>query len=234
LDKRFWGALIVVVLILGGVFLFAGGNKNNSGNTSSQPTSHVEGQGGDGITLVEYGDYECPFCGEYFPIVKQVEQTYNSQIFFQFRNLPLTEIHPNAFAGARAAEAAGLMGQFWQMHDLLYENQSAWVNTTNPETEFESFAQQLGLNVSTFEQDFASSTVNNLINADVSAFSKLGLQEATPTFILDGKQVQPQASVSSFEQIINAEIKKKGFTPPAGTSSTGSSTTSTGPTQSVQ
>ncbi len=219
MDKRFWAILVAIIVILGGIFFFSNSGKNNpTSGSSSQPTNHVEGLGKDNVTLVEYGDYECPYCGEYFPIVKQVQQTYNDQIYFQFRNLPLTQIHPNAFAGARAAEAASLMGKFWQMHDLLYENQSQWVNSSNPETQFISYAQQLGLNTAQFQQNFASGTVNDLINADVAAFSKLGLQEATPTFILDGKQIQPQATVSSFEQFINAEIKKKGFTPPASTS----------------
>lgn len=227
MDKRFWGILVAIVIVLGGIFWITNSHKAkapSSNSNSSQPTNHIEGQGKDGITLVEYGDYECPYCGEYYPVVKQVAAEYNNQIYFQFRNLPLTQIHPNAFAGARAAEAAALQGKFWQMHDMLYENQSQWVNSSNPETYFESYAQQLGLNVTQFKKDFASSQVNNSINADVSAFAKTGLQEATPTFILDGKQIQPSASVASFEQFINAEIKKKGFTPPASANATGSST----------
>src|ERR1700722_5277134 len=165
MDKRFIGALAVIVIVLAGIFIFTGGNKNNSSTSStSQPTNHVEGQGQDKITLVEYGDYECPFCGEYYPIIQQVQQQYNTQIFFQFRNLPLTELHPNAFAGARAAEAAGLMGKFWQMHDLLYqenevyysnEKQASWVSASNPETFFVSFAQQLGLNTAQFQKYYA-------------------------------------------------------------------------------
>jgi protein-disulfide isomerase len=235
MDKRFWGILIAIIVVLGGIYWFtAGNNKANAPSSSSQPTNHIEGQGKDGITLTEYGDYECPYCGEYYPIVKQIASEYSTQIFFQFRNLPLTQIHQNAFAGARAAEAAALQGKFWEMHDALYTNQSSWVNASDPEANFIIYAQQLGLNVTKFKQDFAGAQVNDLINADVSAFAKTGLQEATPTFLLDGKQIQPTASVSSFEQLINAAIKKKGGTPPAAASSTGASTSAGTAGKSVQ
>ncbi len=244
MDKRFWGILIAVIVVLGGVFWLTSGNKAVA-PSSSKPTNHVEGQNKYNINLMEYGDFQCPYCGEYYQITKQVVSIYSPYIQFQFRNLPLTQLHPNAFAGARAAEAAGLMGKYWQMHDALYtanleyyssnEKLATWINASNPQTYFDQYAQQLGLNVTQFNNKYASTTVNNNINSDVAAFGKTGFQEATPTFILDGKQIQPQPTVSSFESIINAEIKKKGFTPPASTSSSGTTpTASSSPTQSVQ
>jgi protein-disulfide isomerase len=214
MDKRFWGIVAVVVVIMGAIFVI----NNNSGktntpssskNNSNQPTNHVEGQGADGVTLLEYGDYECPYCGEFAPIVKQVVALYSQDIYFQFRNLPLTEIHPNAFAAARAAEAASLQNKFWQMHDTLYESQSQWVPASDPESYFIQYAQQLGLNVNKFKQAYVSSQVNDSITADVNAFDATGTEEATPTFFLDGAQFTPQMTVSSFEQYINAAIKKK-------------------------
>jgi protein-disulfide isomerase len=231
MDKRFWGIVAAVVVVLVGAFIIT--NHNNPSNSSnSQPTNHVEGQNQDGILLMEYGDYECPYCGQYFPIVKEVESIYSPYIEFQFRNLPLTELHPNAFAGARAAEAAALQNQFWQMHDLLYENQDSWSTASNPVPFFDQYAQQLGLNVSTFEQDFASDQVNNSINADVAAFDKTGAQEATPSFFLDGTQINPTESVASFEQLLNAEIQKK--TGKASPIAISSSTGSTSAPQSTQ
>jgi protein-disulfide isomerase len=176
------------------------------------------------VTLLEYGDYQCPYCGEYAPVVSQIASAYAPYITFQFRNLPLTSLHPNAFAGARAAEAANLMGKFWQMHDLLYEeneqyyasNETAasWVSSTNPLTYFDQFATQLGLNVTKFNTDYSSSAVNNAINSDVAAFAKTGAQEATPTFFLNGKQIQPPDAFSDFQTDINAAIKAAGFTVP--------------------
>jgi protein-disulfide isomerase len=231
MSKRFWLILVIIIVALGLIFKFTDHNNGNSANTSgnAQPTNHVEGSGSSGVTLVEYGDYECPYCEEYYPVVKQIAAQYNQQIFFQFRNLPLTQIHVNAFAGARAAEAASLQGQFWQMHDALYDNQNQWVPASNPESFFVGYAQKLGLNTTKFQSDYAGSAVNDSINADVAAFAKTGFQEATPTFILDGKQIQPSATVASFESFINAEIAKK-----AGTTSTTPAPTNSTSGQSVQ
>lgn len=212
MDKRFWGILIAVVIVLGGIYWLSGG-KSNPGSTSSSnstsPSQHIEGLGRDKVTLLEYGDYECPYCSEFYPIVNQVASKYNDQIYVQFRNLPLTEIHLNAFAAARAAEAASLQGKFWQMHDALYASQSQWVNASDPESYFVTYAQQIGLNIAKFKTDFSGSQVNNTINADLAAFAKTGAQQATPTFFLDGQQIQPTPTLSSFEQYINAAIAQK-------------------------
>jgi protein-disulfide isomerase len=207
MSGRFWIIIIIILVVFGGVLVAHNDKDASKGNGS--PTNHVEGEGKTGVKLVEYGDFECPYCEEYFPIVKQVAAMYNTQIYFQFRNLPLTQIHPNAFAGARAAEAASLQGQFWQMHDLLYENQEQWVESSDPQTEFDVYAKSLGLNVTKFDTDFAGTQVNNSIQADIAAFAKTGQPEATPTFFLDGKHVVPDDTVASFSQLINAAIKQK-------------------------
>jgi protein-disulfide isomerase len=229
MDKRFLGIIIAVVVVLIGIFIITGNNKAAAPSGSSQPTSHVEGQNQDKVTLVEYGDYECPFCGQYYPIVKDVVAQYSQYISFQFRNLPLTQIHPNALAGARAAEAAGLQNDYWQMHDALYTNQNSWVSSGDPESYFVTYAQQIGLNIPKFKQDFASEAVNNSINADIAAFNKTGAEEATPSFFLDGKQVNPSESVASFEQILNAAILKKTGKPSPVTASSSTSTSTTAP-----
>lgn len=217
MSKRFLAVLAALVLVFIGIFALSNRNGSNSTNASAL-TNHVEGSGKAGVTLVEYGDYECPYCGQYYPIINQVMQQYGSEITFQFRNFPLTSIHPNAYAGARAAEAASLQGKFWQMHDLLYEtnveyynsNQTiaSWISASNPLTYFDTLAKHLGLNISKFNTDYASSTVNNYIEADLSKGNQLGIN-ATPTFYLDGKQVQPTESVASFQKLINAAIASK-------------------------
>ncbi len=239
MDKRFWGILAGIVVVLVAIFVITNHGSGSGGSSgSSKPTSHVEGQNADSVTLVEYGDYQCPYCGEYYPIIKQVASLYNQDIAFQFRNLPLTQLHPNAFAGARAAEAAALQNKFWQMHDLLYQenetyyqsNQTTatWINSSNPENDFVQYAQQLGLNISKFKSDYASSAVNDSITADMNAFSATGAQEATPTFFLDGTQINPTLSVSSFEGYLNAEIQKKTGHPSGISSSTSPSTSTSG------
>lgn len=225
MDRRFLGILGAVIVIFAVIFAVSQHSSNNNGSSSggssssgSQTTKHIEGQGSSGVTLVEYGDYECPICEEYYQPVKDAVAQYETQIYFQFRNLPLTSIHPNAFAGARAAEAAGLQGKYWQMHDKLYENQNDWVSTSNPRANFDQYAQAIGLNVSQFNDDYASSKVNDAINADMAAFSKTGQEEATPTFFLDGKYVPNTDLVDSqtglptaakIGAVIKAEIDKK-------------------------
>jgi len=221
MSKQFIAILAAVVVSLGLIFWFGGGHKKN-GNTSNsnssnaQASNHIEGQGKKGVTLTEYGDYECPVCGAYFATVKQVAAQYSQDIFFQFRNLPLTQIHPNAFAGARAAEAAGKQGKYFEMHDILYEQQNSWANVSNPVPAFQSYAQQLGLDLTKFNQDYNSSAVNDTIQADLTAFGKTGQQEATPTFFLDGKYVDNAKlidsngpSLAQFSAVINAEIAAK-------------------------
>lgn len=237
MSKQFWAIIVIIVLVLIGVFAFTG-NKSDT-NTNAQPTNHVEGGGSSGVTLLEYGDYECPFCGQYYPTVKQIEQQYDSLIHFQFRNFPLTSLHPNAFAGARAAEAAALQNKFWQMHDTLYDNQdpngkSGWVASSDPlNNYFVNFAKQIGLNVDQFKTDFASDKVNAIVNADLGAANKLGLT-GTPTFFLDGKQVQINNTVADFQKVLNAEIQKKdpsATLPSSSTSGTSSTTESTAQTK---
>lgn len=220
MSKQFLGVIIAIIIALVGIFALTGGKSQSSGGGSkSNPgtlTEHVEGKGTTGVTLVEYGDYQCPYCGEYFPTVQQIVSHYGDKIKFQFRNFPLTEIHQNAFAAARAAEAAGLQNKFWPMNEMLYQNQSQWDSLNDPSNVFNQYAQQAGLNLNQFKTDYASSKVNDLINADEAEGNKLGIQ-GTPTFFLDGKQLNNTSlidssgkpSAAAFEKLIDGEIAKK-------------------------
>jgi protein-disulfide isomerase len=219
MDRRFATILAVIVLIFVSVFVSTKNSNDKNGNASStQPTNHVEGQNTKGVTLVEYGDYECPVCEAYYQPLKQTAAQFNTEIHFQFRNLPLSSIHPNAFAAARAAEAASMQNKFWEMHDMLYDSQTNWASSSAPQTMFTSFAKQLGLNVSQFTGDYSSQKVNDAINADLAAFKQTGQEMATPTFFLNGKYLangnvsDPQTgqpSVDKFVAVIRAEIAKK-------------------------
>jgi protein-disulfide isomerase len=208
MSKPFWVAIAAVIVIFGGILLFKGNPAGAPSASGAKATNHLIGDGKTGVVLVEYGDYQCPFCGQYYPIVKQVQEKYNGQITFQFRNLPLLQIHQNAFAAARAAEAASLQGKFWEMHDMLYENQNAWSSSSKSLTVFEGYAKQLGINVDQFKKDFASSAVNDSINADVVAFEKTKQEKSTPTFFLDGKKIKP-TSVDEFSKLIDGAITAK-------------------------
>lgn len=218
MSKQFWAALLIIAAILGGIVFITNHNKPGTATGSTgQPTNHVEGTSPEGVKLVEYGDFQCPVCAEFYAVTKQVAQTYSDRIVFQFRNLPLTSIHQNAFAAARAAEAAGLQNKYWEMHDLLYRNQSSWAQSSNPLTIFDSYAQSLGLNKTKFDQDYASDAVNKSINADTAEFAKTGDDMATPTYYLDGKKLQNlelvdkngSPSIDAFAKLIDAELAKK-------------------------
>lgn len=223
MDKRFLGILAAIVIVFIGIFAL---NKNSSstsssngsnGSSSAQATNHIQGQNAKNVTFVEYGDYECPVCESYYLPVKQGTAPLLSDIHFQFRNLPLTAIHQNAFAGARAAEAAGLQNKYWEMHDLLYENQNQWTTSSSPQENFNEYAAQLKLNVEQFKKDYLSSKVNDAINADLAEFNKTGQDKATPTFFINGAYVpnsnlvDPQTgapSAAKITEVIQAAINK--------------------------
>lgn len=210
MSKQFVLVIIACVVGLGAIFWVT--NKHNSTSSSSgnsaQLSNHIEGRGTKGVTLTEYGDYQCPACGSYYPILKQIFAKYQTQIFFQFRNFPLTQLHQNAFAGARAAEAANKQNKYWQMHDILYENQQTWSQTSNPLTLFDAYATQLGMNITKFNQDFSSSAVNDVINADINAGNKLGV-DATPTFFINGQKINNPTGLAGFSTLIDQAIAQK-------------------------
>lgn len=193
MDKRFAAILIAVVAIIGGIFIVTKDKQTseaNGNNASSASTSnHTLGAGTAGVELVEYGDFQCPACGQFFPIVEQVVEKYGDKIKFTYRNFPLDSIHKNARAAHRSAEAAGIQGKFFEMYRLMYQNQTTWSGLSNPVTVFEDYAAQLGLNLDKFKSDFASETVNATINADIQEGKSKFRIDGTPTFILNGQKV---------------------------------------------
>ena len=215
MNKQFVAIVIVVILGLFGVFYFTkdsaeapANGANNSSSSSSEGSNNTIGDNTKKVVLLEYGDFQCPACGAYHPIVKQVIEKYNKDILFQFKNFPLQQIHPNARAAARAAEAAGKQDKYWEMHDLLYEQQQTWEQSTAVNSIFESYAKQLNLDVAKFKTDFASETVNDVINADFSAGTKAGVN-STPTFFLQGKKLEePPQDLEGFSKIIDQAIKE--------------------------
>ena len=218
MSKQFWGVIVAIIIVFVGIFALTG-NKSDTKNqksNSSALTQHTLGKGTSGVTLVEYGDYQCPFCGEYYPTLKQVIAKYGDSIRFQFRNFPLTSLHQNAFAAARAAEAASQQGKFWQMHDLLYETQTQWSSGSDPTSFFNQFAQQLGLDTVKFKADYGSAKVNDAINADMAEGGKLQIS-GTPTFFINGTKTEITNTVDSFQKVIDAAIAKQAASSSAST-----------------
>lgn len=223
MDKRFLGILAAIIVVFGGIFIYSQRSSNNAGGNTLgsqvQLTNHVTGQGEKKVTLLEYGDYQCSVCEAYEPVIEQIRAAYSKDIYFQFRNLPLVAIHPNAFAAARAAEAASLQNKFWEMHDALYNqaNWQSWTTSSSPRNLFNVYAKQLGLNESQFQSDYASDKVNSIIQADLSAFKKTGQKMATPTFFLNDVYVENsklsdqnnRPLFDKFKALLDAEISKK-------------------------
>ena len=220
MDRRFLAILGVIAAIFIGIAVISQSGKDETGNgpSGAQPTSHITGEGKKQVTLLEYGDFQCPVCQAYYGPIKEVAEKYSADIYFQFRHLPLVSIHPNAFAAARAAEAAGMQGKFWEMHSMLYEptNWQSWTNSSNPRSLFDAYAKQLELDEEKFKQDFASNAANDAINADLAEFDKTGRPSATPSFFLNGRPLDNAElsegnvpSVDKISKLIEAEIAKQ-------------------------
>ena len=141
---------------------------------------HVRGPADALATLVEYGDYECPYCGLAHPIVKEVQRRLGGRLRFAFRHFPLSEIHPYALPAAEAAEAAGAQGRFWEMHDLLYQNQRALDHAN-----LVRYAGVLGLDLTRFVSELADHTWEARVRDDFMSGVRSGVN-GTPTFFVNG------------------------------------------------
>ena len=201
MSKKAWIIFSAVCLvILGGLIYLSNKDKINVDNVTTQTiqaasasdgsiADHVFGNAKSKVVMIEYGDFQCPGCGSAYPVITPLTEKYKDQMAFVFRNFPLTQLHPNAMVAAAAAEAAGLQGKYWEMHNKLYENQSSW-NTLSPSTRadfFIGYATNLGLNATTFKNDLTSAAVSQKIGYDQALGRKDGVT-GTPTFFVDGKQ----------------------------------------------
>lgn len=144
------------------------------------PRDHIAGPEQAAVTLVEYGDYECPHCGRAYPIVKAIQERFGDRLRFVFRNFPLTEIHPHAQHAAEAAEAAGAQGRFAEMHDALFEHQRALLDRHLLE-----YAAAIGLDEERFRQELAGHTHAARVREDFLSGVRSGVN-GTPTFFING------------------------------------------------
>lgn len=145
-------------------------------------TDHAQGNLDADLVIVEYGDYQCPYCGAAYPVLKELMKEFGSQIKFVFRNFPLSEMHQYARPAALAAEAANLQGKFWEMHDAIYENQQD-LN----ESFLVKLAEQLKLNIPQFEKDRGSTELANKVDADFESGIVSGVN-GTPSFFINGNK----------------------------------------------
>ena len=141
---------------------------------------HAQGSAGAPVTLVEYGDYECPYCGNAYPIIKRIQGEMGPRLRFVFRNFPLNTIHAHAGIAAQAAEAAAAQGKFWEMHDLLYEHQQDLEGG-----DMVRYALKLGLEIYRFESDLSGEVFAKRVSDDFRGGVRSGVN-GTPTFFING------------------------------------------------
>jgi protein-disulfide isomerase len=156
---------------------------------------HIRGSADGSIKLLEYGDYECPFCADAQPIVKEIRRQFGDDLLFAFRHFPLTNIHPHAEHAAEAAEAAGVQGKFWGMHDLLFENQGALEDENLAE-----YAAELGLDKTRLIREVVWKIHAQRIREDFKSGVR-GDVNGTPTFFINGERYDGELNL---EHLLNA------------------------------
>lgn len=219
MSKKAWIIFAAVcVIVLGGLIAFSRSNQINVSNfdetkvikasaENGNIADHVFGATNGKALLIEYGDYQCPACGSAYPNLKSLSEEYKDKMTFVFRNLPLTSMHPNARAGAAAAEAAGLQGKYWEMHNKLYELQNEWSNAATDKRlgYFTSYATSIGVkDIEKFKTDMESTAVNAKINFDMALAKKINAS-ATPTILLNGKKIE--SDIWSVKDKFKSEIE---------------------------
>lgn len=216
---------VLVAVVTAGVLTLRKGDSNASPSNSTAPQSntagtqtasaprrdpfpgaqppHVHGRQNAPVVLEEFGDYQCPPCGAMHPVLKKIEDDYGDRVALIFRNFPLQKIHKNAFSAARAAEAAGSQGKFWEMHSMLYQNQKEWAESPEPRPLFANYASRLSLNVEKFKADVEKPETAARIVADFQRGDSMGVS-GTPSIFLNGRQLPVETALSDAK--LRAEI----------------------------
>lgn len=214
LTKIGWigGGVVLVIGAFWAIINFTGSSNPSEQLITDMPAVNSKDlQTGDlksKVTLTEYADFQCPGCGAYHPLVKQLLQDFKGKIHFVYRTFPLTQVHQNAMASALAAVAANNQGKFWEMHDLLFQHQNDWNTLQNPQSVFDGYAQQLGMNIDQFHKDIADAKTKKFIMDEENAGLTIGIN-STPTFFLNGKQIVSPQSYDAFKQVIQDAFSNK-------------------------
>lgn len=212
--KKYGIWAVAAIIIVGVIFVLI--QIVNAPSTPAQQTTIApisskdigEGNPNSKVKLIEYADFQCPACGAYHPIVNQILSDYKGKIFYVYRMFPLTNAHPNAFVAAQAAYAAFKQGSFFQMEDYLYNRQSEWADLQNPTTAFADYAKLLKLDVNKFKTDMNSDAAKNFVQNSENEALSAGINQ-TPTFFINGVEIQNPNSYSDFKKLIDNELTKK-------------------------
>jgi protein-disulfide isomerase len=194
-------AIIMVVLIGGSVWYSS--HMSNVANEGVIVNNYIKGNPDATVTLVKYSDFQCPACAQAASVVRDVLLSYGDQISFEYKHYPLIQIHPHAESAARAVEAAGQQGKFYEFHDLLFTNQAEWSRSGTPGVFFVRYAEELGLDVKLFKQHQKSSLLRDKVRNQLQESREKGLQR-TPTFFLNGELLTFSTYTEFVEKIENA------------------------------
>ena len=203
MKKHIWKIVFVVVAVLMGASFLYAQYASDKANDGVELSDHIKGNPEASVTLTEYGDFQCPACAQFSPIVRSVMDQYGDQIAFEFRHFPLISIHPYAVPAAKAAEAAGVQGKFFEMHDKLYDNQNAWAKSAAPQAFFVQYAEELGLDVDLFKQHMRASLIEEKIESQFNEAQEKGLT-GTPSFFLNGERLEFETMEEFFAAIDSA------------------------------
>ena len=211
--------IVSAIVVAGGIALYmskqetaaeAENKAQNNGPTAAAPAGggRVRGPADAPVTLLEYGDYQCPTCGTYHPITTELLARYQGKLKLEYHHFPLIQIHPNAMNAALAAESAGDQGKFWEMHDLLFEHQNEWSMSPNAEAIFLQYALQLGLDSNRFMQAMKSPETRDRILADVTRGN--AIVQGTPTFVINGQVLPNLPDLEGLSDLIASQLKSLG------------------------
>jgi len=176
--------------------------------TQKDASAHVRGKPDAPVTLEEFGDFQCPPCGQFAGFAEELLKEYDSRLRVVFRNFPLPG-HEHAREAALAAEAAGFQGKFWEMHDTLYREQTSWSKAPNTRELFESYASTLGLNMEQFKKDMDSDKARERVDSDHALGDSLGIK-VTPTLFINKRAMEPQEkNPEGVRAAINAALSGK-------------------------
>ena len=197
----FFGIVLVILIAVGGLFLIKSQPKDKATIDSIvRDNNYFTGPKDAKVVLIEFGDFQCPACKVVEPALQKLRSEYKDKLKFVFKQFPLPS-HNNGLDAALASEAAGEQGKFWEFHDVLYEKQAEWSTLPNPNSEFEKYAQSLGIEMAKFSKAVKDKSYSEKINTDKSDGADLNV-EATPTFFLNGKKIQGGLTYEQFREKI--------------------------------
>lgn len=198
---------IIIGIVWGLVLLVRSGSNSDVVATAEEITDEdwTLGPIDAPIQLIEYSDFQCPACAAYESVLKQIKSEYSDTLEFAYRHFPLRSIHPHAQLAGQAAEAAGLQGKFWEMHEKIFETQPIWSVRPRVDDFFVDLASEIGLDTEQFEDDLRSDIVKSAVDADYLSAINAGVS-ATPTFILNGNRIPNPAGIEQFRQVLDAAL----------------------------